>query len=194
MQHPWIRAYHHDELTKDAVVSPEVIDALVAFKDASVTERLMLEVVSFTMLPEQIRHIRDEFEKMDADGLGELSLDCMSQVLMRSSSLTEFEIKEIFDTCKLGKAEPRLHWHEFIAACLPLCNVDDRNLRVAFDRLDDDHNGFITFEEVIQMLARDANEDEDALRKAWADSVKEYHCKQSQFSYEEFCELVRRHV
>jgi Ca2+-binding EF-hand superfamily protein len=69
--------------------------------------------------------------------------------------------------------------------------VDERNIRVAFDRLDLDHNGFITFDEIIQLIARDANENEDVLRQAWADSVTEYHCQMSRFNLDDFSHLVQ---
>jgi Ca2+-binding EF-hand superfamily protein len=72
--------------------------------------------------------------------------------------------------------------------------VDERNIRVAFDRLDLDHNGFITFDEIIQLIARDANENEDVLRLAWADSVTEYHCQKSQFNLDDFSHLVHGSV
>jgi calcium-dependent protein kinase len=147
--------------------------------------------------------MRIEFEKMDIESMGEISLDCMKQVLTRKAvnedgtvheGLSEAEVEEIFDALKVGKAEPRVHWHEFLAACLPECHVDERNLRIAFDRMDVDHNGFITFEEVIQLIARDADENQDVLMKAWAESVEEYHCHMSQFSYEEFCHLVHAYL
>ena len=192
-QHPWIRAYH-EASTKDATVSPKIVKSLLTFKNLPLTNRLMLEVLSFTLLPEQLGDIRVEFEKMDTDGLGEISLGCMLKVLTRSSEgqegLSETEIKDIFETMKVGKAEPNVHWHEFVAACLPECHVDERNIRVAFDRLDLDHNGFITFDEIIQLIARDANENEDVLRQTWAESVEEYHCQKSQFNFDDFSHLV----
>lgn len=206
-RHPWIRAHHEAQIER-ATLDPKLIRSLRAFKDLPVTKRLMLEVVSFTMLQDQIKDIQVEFEKMDTNGLGEISLDCMIQVLTRGravdaddgdadrgqAALSRSEIEEIFDSMKVGKSEPRVHWHEFVAACLPACRVDDRNLRIAFDRLDQDHNGFITFEEVAQMIARDANEDKGALMQAWTESVEEFHCEQSQFSFEDFSRLVHMYV
>jgi calcium-dependent protein kinase len=50
-------------------------------------------------------------------------------------------VEDIFDAMRVNKSETRIHWHEFIAAGLSQCQVDDRNLRLAFDRLDSDHKG-----------------------------------------------------
>lgn len=200
-QHPWIRA-HLEAHVDQATVCPELVRGLRKFKDLPVTKRHMLEVISFTMQQDQTKDIQVEFEKMDTNGLGEISLECMVEVLKRSppdddmeeQPLTETEIEEIFDSIRVGKSEPRVHWHEFVAACLPACHVDDRNLRIAFDRLDQDHNGSITFDEVAQMLARDANKDKDVLMKAWAESVEENHCQNAEFSFEDFTRFARSFV
>ena len=206
-QHPWIRNYHTTYFDpRSTMIRPELVQALDNFKDLPITKRLMFEVVSFTLLQDQISHIQMEFEKLDTDGLGEISLDSMRLVLSRENTLptnskkghvrqlSKPEIETVFNEMKVGKSEPRVHWHEFIAACLPTCKVDDRNLRIAFDRLDQDHNGYITYEEVVQMIARDADEDEDALRRAWTQSVEEYHCEQSHFKFEDFCRLIHSYV
>jgi hypothetical protein len=56
-------------------------------------------------------------------------------------ALTEEEVEDIFNAMRVKKTETRIRWHEFIAAGLSQCEVDDRNLRLAFDRLDNDHKG-----------------------------------------------------
>ena len=56
-------------------------------------------------------------------------------------SLTEEDVEDIFNAMRVRKTETRIHWHEFIAAGLSQCHFDDRNLRLAFDRVDSDHKG-----------------------------------------------------
>ena len=74
-------------------------------------------------------------------------LSALKQVLASNASegslgaLTEKEVEDIFNAMRVNKSETRIHWHEFIAAGLSQCQVDDRNLRLAFDRLDSDHKG-----------------------------------------------------
>ena len=55
--------------------------------------------------------------------------------------LTEEDMEDFFNAMRVQKTETRIHWHEFVAAGLAHCQVDDRNLRLAFDRLDSDHKG-----------------------------------------------------
>ena len=96
-------------------------------------------VVSYTL--------RKEFEVLDTDGSGEISLKALKQVLLKKGgsgslgALKEDEVEDIFNAMRVDKTETRIHWHEFIAAGLSQCQVDDRNMRLAFDRLDSHHEG-----------------------------------------------------
>jgi calcium-dependent protein kinase len=147
-KHAWLREWA-SRLRKqdDNMLSPNVVKALVTFKEFSDMRKLLCEVLSFTLLPDQIKDLRKEFEKMDTDGSGEISLAALKQVLMMNAgagslgALTEEEVEDIFNAMRVKKTETRIHWHEFIAAGLSQCQVDDRNLRLAFERLDSDHKG-----------------------------------------------------
>lgn len=147
-KHKWLQDWaNRARKGTDNALNPNVVSALVNFKEFSDMRKLLCEVLSFTLLPDQIKDLRREFEKMDTDGSGEISLGALKQVLMTNAgagslgALTEDEVTDIFDAMRVRKTETRIHWHEFIAAGLSQCQVDDRNLRLAFDRLDSDHKG-----------------------------------------------------
>ena len=72
---------------------------------------------------------------------GGVLIDWNPRYVYRELLETEEEVEDIFNAMRVNKAETRIHWHEFIAAGLSQCQVDDRNLRLAFDRLDSDHKG-----------------------------------------------------
>jgi calcium-dependent protein kinase len=80
--------------------------------------KLLCEVLSFTLLPDQIADLRREFEKMDTDGSGEISLAGLKHVLMENAgagslgALTEEEVEDIFNAMRVRKTETRIHWHE----------------------------------------------------------------------------------
>ena len=150
-KHTWLREWANKTRTEDDnILNPNVVKALVTFKEFSDMRKLLCEVLSFTLLPDQIKELRKEFEKMDTDGSGEISLSALKQVLVTNAgagslgALTEEEVEDIFNAMRVNKTEARIHWHEFIAAGLSQCQVDDRNLRLAFDRLDSDHKGVST--------------------------------------------------
>lgn len=147
-EHSWVKEWANRARSEnDNVLNPNVVNALVNFKEFSDMRKLLCEVLSFTLLPEQIKDLRKEFETLDTDGSGEISLSALKQVLVTNAgagslgALTEEEVEDIFNAMRVKKTETRIHWHEFIAAGLSQCEVDDRNLRLAFDRLDNDHKG-----------------------------------------------------
>lgn len=98
--------------------------------------KLLCEVLSFTLLPDQINELKKEFEKIDQDGNGEITFENLKTVLMTEANagslgaLTEEEVQEVFNAMRIQKTETTIHWHEFIAASLSLCQVDDRNIRL----------------------------------------------------------------
>lgn len=128
-------------------LNQRTVNALLAFKESSDMQKILSEVLSFTLLPDQIVDLRAEFEKIDTNGDGEISLQALKQVLMQNAeagslgALTEQEIEEVFDAIRIRKSEPTIRWHEFLAAGLSQAKIDDRNLRLAFDRLDSDRKG-----------------------------------------------------
>jgi Ca2+-binding EF-hand superfamily protein len=192
-KHPWLREWarrgHEDD---DHKLSPNVVSALVNFKEYSDVRKLLSEVLSFTLLPDQIKDLRDEFEKIDTDGSGEISLSALKQVLLTNAeagslgSLTEDEVEDIFNAMRVKKSATRIRWHEFIAATLSLCQIDERHLRLAFDRLDSDHKGYLTFENVIDLMGTDVNQSEDVMRSMWVDSMAACNCQHGRIPYENF--------
>lgn len=98
--------------------------------------KLLCEVLSFTLLPDQIQDLRREFEKMDTDGSGEISLAGLKHVLMENAgagslgALTEDEVEDIFNAMRVRKTETRIHWHEvrnnvyvLIAFGMVMCSI-----------------------------------------------------------------------
>ncbi len=144
----WLKEWaDRTNVDNDHTLNPNVVRALVNFKEFSDMRKLLCEVLSFTLLPDQIKDLRKEFETLDTDGSGEISLLSLKQVLVTNAgagslgALTEEEVEDIFNAMRVKKTETTIRWHEFIAAGLSQCEVDDRNLRLAFDRLDNDHKG-----------------------------------------------------
>ena len=194
----WVRDWtQKNRKFEDNKLNPNVVKALVNFKEYSDMRKLLCEVLSFTLLPDQITDLRKEFEKLDTDGSGEISLSGLKKVLMQNAgagslgALTEEEVEDIFNAMRVGKSETRIHWHEFIAAGLSQCKVDERNLRLAFDRLDSDHKGYITFDNVMDLMGTDAAESEDSMRRMWGDSMQACQCQNAQITYEDFLLLMK---
>jgi calcium-dependent protein kinase len=147
----WIQEWAKKDVNDGNELNPKTVTALINFKESSELQKLLSEVLSFTLLPEQIVDLRKEFEKLDSHGDGEITLGSLKRILSQNAeigalgALTEREVEEIFDSIKLPvrKAETTIRWHEFLAASLSQAKIDDRNLRLAFDRLDAQRKGYV---------------------------------------------------
>ncbi len=180
----------------DYRLNPSVVKALVNFKEYSDMRKLLCEVLSFTLIPDQIQGLRKEFEKMDSEGSGEISLVALKSVLLGNAergtlgALTEEEVEDIFNAMRVSSCEETtIHWHEFIAAGLSHCKVDERNLKLAFDRLDADHTGYITFENFMDLIGNGAMHSEEVLRQMWGEAA--INNADAYITYEDFLLLMK---
>jgi len=144
---PWIQVWAKKDVKEGNTLNRKTLESLVAFKESSDMQKVLSEVLSFTLLPDQVADLRKEFEVMDSDGSGEITLKALRKVLVENAesgmldALTEEEIVDVFDAIKTRKDESTIRWHEFLAAGISQAGVDDRNLRLAFDRLDTGRRG-----------------------------------------------------
>ena len=193
----WIEEHTKKVGTEGNKLHPKTVGALLNFKESSVMQRLLSEVLSFTLLPEQIVEIRREFEKLDSQGDGEISLTSLKQFLIQNAdfgaqgALSEQKVEEIFEYIQLParKGEMTIRWHEFLAACLSRAEIDDRNLRLAFDRLDTDRKGFITFDDLSDALGNST--DLGALEKTWEESLRAIDSRLDRVTLHDFKRMMK---
>lgn len=195
---PWLHEWaNKDKVDTDTSLSPNVVKALVNFKEYSDMRKLLCEVLSFTLLPDQIADLRKEFEKLDTEGSGEISLKGLKKVLMQEAeagslgALGEDEVEDIFNAMRVGNSDTQIHWHEFIAAGLSQCKVDERNLKLAFDRLDSNHKGYITFDNIMDLMGRDGADSEDKMKDMWSESMQDCNCNNARITYDDFLLLMK---
>jgi Ca2+-binding EF-hand superfamily protein len=192
---PWIQVWAKKDAKTGSKLNPKTIGALMAFKEQSDMQKLLSEVLSFTLLPEQIVDLRVEFEKIDSDGDGEISLHAMKNVLMANAevgalgALTEQEVESLFDAIRVRKTEPTIRWHEFLAAGLSQARVDDRNLRLAFDRIDTHRKGYVTLSDLRDMLGNSA--EAHVLERTWLESLNECKAHLDRITFSDFKRLMK---
>lgn len=57
-----------------------------------------------------------------------------------------------------------VNYEEFIAANIQICRLDsEENIRLAFEALDADHNGYITRDEIVNALKHQNNHTEEEI-------------------------------
>lgn len=195
--HPWIQRLwkkSHDSCDNGAL-SQNVVNGLVDFKSLSSTKRFLCEVLSFTLQPEQIQGLHEEFEKMDVDGTGEITLSKFKGALLAQSDehlLRDEEIEDIFSGLKVRNTDTSIQWHEFIAACLSQCRIDDRNIRLAFERLDRDRKGFITWKDLqASMEMYGSSSSNNDLQQLWVNHIIDYKVNKEHMTYDDFYSLLK---
>jgi len=193
----WLTSYKEGNKTSTHL-NPNVVNALVSFKEYSEMRKLLCEVLSFTLIPEQIQDLRKEFEKMDTDGSGEITLQALKKVLLKTAvsgnlgGLTEEEVEDIFNAMRVRKSDATIQWHEFIAAGLSQCKVDDRNLQLAFDRMDSEHKGYINLDNVMDLLGSNGVENgRDAIQMMFEDCLKSCNAENARITYDDFLLLMK---
>ena len=87
----WIQVCAKLDAKEGNKLNPKTVGALMKFKESSDMQKLLSEVLSFTLLPEQIVDLRKEFEKMDDHGDGEISLGSLKRVLMQNAEVGHSE-------------------------------------------------------------------------------------------------------
>mmetsp|Transcript_3064 Transcript_3064/g.4317 ORF Transcript_3064/g.4317 Transcript_3064/m.4317 type:complete len:519 (+) Transcript_3064:221-1777(+) len=200
LQSKWLQKWDNVNKPEDNIVlNPNVLKALVDFRKNSEIRRILCEVVSSTLLPTQIKELTKEFHKLDVDQTGEISLGSFRNALVNNSSRSQFSreiltdelIQDIFNAMSVHKrVDPKLKYHEFIAAALCQCQVDERNLKLAFEKLDTDHKGHITLKDVMNFMGSSGRRRQSSMQRLWGDSLKECGAKSSKVTYDEFKMLV----
>ena len=196
LKHPWLITMKRSSSISDEETMPldsKVVSGLVNFKEMSTTTKFLCEVLSFTLQPEQLRLLRLEFEKLDSSGKGEITLDGFKTALLERSDefpMTDQEVEEIFNGLHVRQKDMSIRWHEFIAACLSQCQIDDKNIRLAFDRIDSEHKGYVTLDDLKNIMDFYGTDRGD-LQQLWINDVLDYKSNKDHMTYGDFYKLLK---
>ena len=193
----WSKHSSDSSTLEDMVLSPEFTQALVSFRDCTEIEKLLREVLSFSLLPDQVGTVSREFHKLDTEGSGEISLFSLRCALMQATEhchdsavrLSEQDIEEIFNALRVRKTETTIHWHEFVAATLSQCCIDERNLKLAFDRLSNckDH---IALQDLTMLIGSSTGEEN--IQRMWSEALATHQDCQPCLTYAGFLQICCR--
>lgn len=194
MEDPWITDWARHGANQNQQLSSETLTSLISFKESSEMQKLLSEVLSYTLLPEQMSGLRGEFAKIDTSGSGVITLASLKHVLLESAKesrwfLTEHDVEEVFDSIRMSKTQTTIRWHEFLAAGLSMAQYDDRNMQLAFERLDTEHHGFLTIDDLAEVLGN--GNGKETLEGIWRGSIEELEISSERITYEDFAKLVK---
>lgn len=164
LAHPWLQAAR----APDQVLAAGQLDSLLEFhRTNSLVQAVLLDVASQLPL-KRLRDLTSLFESLDKDGNGMLDRDELAEALQKAGLEPEAaqQAADMFTHDTGGTVE----FSRFVAALVPSCRdlLQRELLRSSFDRLDADGDGFLTVEELQDLLERGSSSMEATQRQLLA--------------------------
>eukprot|EP01138_Halocafeteria_seosinensis_P004101 gb/GECG01004193.1/.p1 GENE.gb/GECG01004193.1/~~gb/GECG01004193.1/.p1 ORF type:complete len:681 (+),score=95.94 gb/GECG01004193.1/:1-2043(+) len=185
---PWMTHYRdiRRRSNNSHVLDPEITSSLRAFAHFSSLKRTALQAIAFQMSANNLQKLRDVFLDMDEDKTGLLTLQEMKHALVSRAGMSEDEVETIFRDVDATN-EHTISYNEFLAATLSeRLYMREEYIHAAFYRLDVDHTGFISVENLNDILGDDFSPEKADQMIREADKKGD-----GQIDYEEFLALFR---
>jgi len=147
LAHPWIASRQS---------APEVdigiVDNLRQFGQASKFKRACLTMMAWSLSNEERAKVREYFVAMDTNKHGTITLGELKAVMIEKFHIPDEETKAVFEALD-SNHDDTIHYSDFLAAMLTSrIALHGDLLQTAFKRLDADNSGYITVENLKQVL------------------------------------------
>ena len=167
------------------VAIPLKKDGFIAYANSNKLRKAVLTYIASRLSEDEIKKIKEMFQRIDVDNDGKLSLEEMKKVFSKGDIKIEFN-EEIFnqiDTDKSGSIE----YTEFISACIEKnVYLNEERLREAFSLFDSDKSGKISRNEIERVLKLGVNSKEIDAIMAKHDTNKD-----GEIDFKEFLEMMK---
>mmetsp|Transcript_7297 Transcript_7297/g.10327 ORF Transcript_7297/g.10327 Transcript_7297/m.10327 type:complete len:565 (-) Transcript_7297:188-1882(-) len=131
----------------------DVENNLLTFANTSELRKLALVMVAHHSAVDEISELRKAFDQYDTANDGTISYDEFKTAL-EGSSFTDEDIKKAFESLDINKTGTILYT-EFLAAALDAQGyIEEERIANAFDRIDSDDTGFISRDNLLDLLGR----------------------------------------
>lgn len=156
MDHQWLKDMKIPEAAAPEIAI-DVLQNMKAFASANVIKRAACGLMAFSMTTDDMDELEAQFRKMDKAGNGTILLNELTEVLKTHLNMTEKEALSLFD--KMDQTgDHEIHYSEFLAASLQSRFLLQENvIREAFQKFDIDNTGFITVDNLRQVLGDEYN-------------------------------------
>ncbi|XP_021274833.1 calcium-dependent protein kinase 28-like isoform X2 [Herrania umbratica] len=153
LSHPWVREGGN---ASEIPVDISVLNNLRQFVKYSRLKQFALRALASTLNEEEIADLRDQFDAIDVDKNGSISLEEMRQALAKDLpwKVKESRVLEILQAID-SNTDGLVDFTEFVAAALHVNQMEEHDSdkwqqrsQAAFEKFDVDRDGFITPEEL----------------------------------------------
>ena len=143
-------------------VSGDVVSGLKNYVEMSKFKQMLMGAVAFTLSPQQIAELKEEFHAMDTDHSGTISMQELkkSMATVRGISVSEEELADMFPEMN-EKVDMELNYNDFVAAAMvKRVSIDEERLHLAFETLDIDETGYLDYDSIKKAAGGDIPEEE----------------------------------
>lgn len=183
LEHPWIASRRQ---ANTVAIDENVVDALRQFGKASKFRRCCLEMMAWSLSNEERAKVRQYFIQMDQNHQGTITLTELKKVLTDKFNIADEETNAIFAAMDTNSDE-EIHYSDFLAAMVSTrIALHDDLLMAAFKRFDTDSSGYITSDNLREVLGDSYEGEEIEKLLAEADLVHD-----GRISYPEFVSYLR---
>ncbi|GMI76971.1 calcium-dependent protein kinase 28 [Hibiscus trionum] len=153
LSHPWVREGGN---ASEIPVDISVLNNLRQFVKYSRLKQFALRALASTLNEEEIADLRDQFDAIDVDKNGSISLEEMRQALAKDLPWKQKEsgVLEILQAID-SNTDGLVDFTEFVAAALHVNQMEEHDCdkwqlrsQAAFEKFDVDRDGYITPEEL----------------------------------------------
>lgn len=151
LDHPWLT---QRELMKrkSSTLDTEIVGSILEFAKASAFRRACLGMMAWSLTVEERAKVRDAFMEMDIYHTGTITLAEFKEVLESKFHITDDKAIEAFKALDTNHTD-EIHYSEFLAAMVSSrIQLHEDLLKQTFKRFDTDNSGFITVENLKQVL------------------------------------------
>lgn len=153
LSHPWVR---EGGVASEIPIDISVLSNMRQFVKYSRLKQFALRALASTIDGEELADLRDQFDAIDVDKNGSISLEEMRQALAKDLpwKLKESRVLEILQAID-SNTDGLVDFSEFVAAALHVHQLEEHNSekwqqrsQAAFEKFDIDKDGYITPEEL----------------------------------------------
>ncbi|PKA60140.1 Calcium-dependent protein kinase 33 [Apostasia shenzhenica] len=187
LEHSWLK---EDGEASDKPIDSAVLRRMKQFRAMNKMKKLALKIIAENLSEEEIKGLKQMFRNMDTDRSGTITYEELKIGLNKlGSKLSEAEVQQLMDAADVDRSGT-IDYIEFIAATMHRHKLEkDENLYKAFQYFDIDGSGYITREELRQVMAQYGMGDEATISGILDDVDTD---KDGRINYDEFVAMMRK--